>query len=80
MLGQLRNAPGKYELAIPGPGGSGNLPPLIPNVPLFWTGQTSRHGAPTPARPETPEEAAMAAHLAVVLVHWFSTGAVRRKP
>ena len=47
---------------------------------LLWTGQTSRHGAQTVARRETQQETAMAVHLAVLLVHWFTTGAVRRKP
>jgi hypothetical protein len=47
---------------------------------LLWTGQSSRHGAETVTRPETAAEAEMAVHLAVTLVYWFSTGAVRQKP
>jgi hypothetical protein len=34
----------------------------------------------TVTKTETQEEAEMAVHLAVTLVHWFSTGAVVRKP
>jgi hypothetical protein len=31
-----------------------------------------------PTRPETLEEAVMAVHLAVMLVQWFISGAVRK--
>jgi hypothetical protein len=79
MLGQLRGNPGRFELAIPGPDQSGNIEPLIKMLELLWRGQTSRHGSQTPTRPETEPEAAMAVHLAVLLVQWFATGAVRRK-
>jgi hypothetical protein len=79
MLGQLRGNPGSYELAIPGPDQTGNIEPLIKMLELLWKGQTSRHGGRTPTRPETEQEAGMAVHLAVLLVHWFATGAVRRK-
>jgi hypothetical protein len=80
MLGQLRSAPERFELVIPGPDQTGNIEPLIKMLELIWNGQTSRHGARTVTRPETQEEANMAVHLAVLLVHWFATGAVRRKP
>jgi hypothetical protein len=80
MLGRLRNAPARYELVIPGPDQTGNIEPLIKMMELLWTGQTSRHGAQTVTRRETQQETVMAVHLAVLLVHWFTTGAVRRKP
>ena len=79
MLGQLRSTPGQYELAIPGPDQTGSVEPLIKMMELLWAGQTSRHGAQTVTRAETAEETAMAVHLAVLLVYWFATGAVRRK-
>jgi hypothetical protein len=80
MIGILKGAPHKYQLALPGPGGSGGSDVLTKMMELIWTGQTSRHGAQTVARKETQEEAAMAVHLAVTLVHWFTTGAVQRIP
>jgi hypothetical protein len=80
MIGQLRNTPQRYALAIPGPDGTGSIAPLIAMMELLWTGQISRHGGQAPTRPETVEEARMAVHLAVTLVQWFITGAVRRVP
>jgi hypothetical protein len=78
MLRQLRAQPQRYSLAIAGQDGSGSVEPLIGMLELLWKGQTSRHGAQTTTRSETWEEARMAVHLAVALVHWFVTGAVRR--
>jgi hypothetical protein len=80
MLGHLRSNPARYALAIPGPSGTGDITPLINMMGLLWSGQTSRHGSQTPSHPETLDEATMAVHLAVTLVHWFTTGAVRRVP
>jgi hypothetical protein len=80
MLGELKNASHKFSLAIPGPTGSGDVAPLVAMIELLWTGQTSRHGAQTPTRTETREEADMAVHLAVTLVQWFAAGAIIRKP
>jgi hypothetical protein len=80
MLGQLRAQPQRYALAIPGPGRTGSIEPLIGMMELLWKGQTSRHGAQTTTRSETYEGAQMAVQLAVTLVQWFTTGAVRRVP
>jgi len=80
MLGQLRDHPQLYALAIPGPDGTGSIAPLIGMMELLWRGQTSRHGAQTTTRSETFEEARMAVGLAVTLVQWFTAGAVRRVP
>lgn len=80
MLGQLRSQPHQCTLAIPGPSGTGDIAPLIGMLTLLWEGQTSRHGGQAPTRMETREEAEMAVLLAVTLVHWFTTGAVRRVP
>jgi len=78
MLGHLRANTGKYTLAIPGTSGTGDIAPLIAMMEFLWTGQTSRHGSKNPARLETLEEAQMAVHLAVTLVNWFTSGAIRR--
>lgn len=80
MIGQLRNAPHRYELTLPGAGGNRDVAVLRDMMELIWTSQTSRHGAQTVTRDETQEEAEMAVHLAVLLVHCFTSGAVRRKP
>lgn len=55
MINQLRDAPGRYELALPGAGGSGDVEVLREMMKLLWTGQTSRHGAQTITRQETQE-------------------------
>lgn len=78
MLDQMRNNPGRYKLAIPGPHGHGDIAPAIAMMELLWNGQTSRHGAQSTERPETFEQAQMAVHLAVTLVNWFLSGAVQR--
>jgi len=64
----------------PGPAGTGSVEPLTGMLDLLWKGQTSRHGGRTAQRPEIFEEAQMAVHLAVTLVHWFTTGAIQRIP
>jgi len=76
MLRQMRDHPGDYRLTIPAPGAAAE--PVMSMMSVLWRGQTSRHGGQTPTRMETPEEARAAVHLAVMLVHWFSTGIVRR--
>jgi len=78
MLGQLRTNPDRFSLVIVGPEGRGDVGPLIECLTLLWEGQSSRHGSSVPTREETLEEATMALHLAVMLVQWFTSGAVRR--
>jgi hypothetical protein len=80
MLGALRNAPHKFQLTLAGPSGNRDVDALVKMLELLWSGQTSRHGAQTNTRTETQGEAAMAVHLAVTLVFWFTTGAVTRRP
>lgn len=79
MIGVLKGAPHRYRLVLPGPSADHGIDALIKMMELIWTGQTSRHGAQTVTRAETEGEAEMAVHLAVTLVHWFSTGALERK-
>jgi hypothetical protein len=78
MLGHLRTNRSRFSLVIPGPNGNGDVDPLIACMTLLWDGQSSRHGSSSPTRDETLEEATMAVHLAVTLVQWFTSGAVRR--
>ena len=79
MLGELRANAARWTLAIPGKDGSGDIAPLLAMIGLLWDGQEWRHGSQKPARDATPEEAEMAVHLAVTLVHWFATGAVHKR-
>jgi hypothetical protein len=79
MLRALRENPQRFSLAIPGPDGQGDIMPLISNLKLLWEGQTSRHGSQSPTREETVQEAAIAVSIAILLVDWFASGAIRRR-
>jgi hypothetical protein len=78
MLGHLRANRDRFSLVIVGADGQGDVGPLIECLTLLWEGQSSRHGSSVPTRKETLDEATMALHLAVMLVQWFTSGAVRR--
>lgn len=80
MIRAMNQNPGAFELAIPGPDSTGNVTPIIAMMMLLWQGQSSRHGAQTPTRDETLEEAMMAVDVATTLVGWFAGGRVRRRP
>ena len=76
MLRYMRDHEADFCLMIPAPGVP--VTGLIGMMAVLWQGQTSRHGGQAPTRAETLDEARAAAQLAVVLVHWFSTGIVKR--
>jgi hypothetical protein len=76
MIGHMRADLGRFSLAISA--GNGDVGVVVSVTELLWTGQTSRHGGKEPTRPETPEEARIAVHLAVTLVEWLTSGAVGR--
>jgi len=78
MLKYMRDHEGDFRVMIPAPGVP--VAGLIGMMAILWQGQTSRHGGQAPTRAETPAEARAAMQLAVTLVHWFSTGIVRRTP
>jgi hypothetical protein len=78
MRGNLGASRDRFALVIGGLDGRGDAGPLLGCISLLWDGQTSRHGSSRPTRPETLEEATMAVHLAVMLVQWFTSGAVRK--
>jgi hypothetical protein len=48
---------------------------------LLWTAELSRHGTADESVPldVSPSEAEAALHLAVTLVHWFHSGAIKAK-
>lgn len=66
-----------WELTIPSAGTSTNATPLVAMLRLLWQGQTDRHGGSTPTVPVAAQAAEAAVHLAVTLVQWFQSGAVR---
>lgn len=78
VLSHLTQASDKWELAIEGPNG-GAVTPLTEMISMLWKGHVARHAGSPTFRPQHQDEAQMAVHLAVTLVHWFATGAVRRR-
>jgi hypothetical protein len=78
MIGHLRGNPEAFRIVLAGRSGAGGVGTVTAMMALLWDGQTSRHGGKNPTRPETPEEAQAAVYLAVTLVEWFASGAVRR--
>jgi len=78
MIRQLRDTPQAFGIALAGRSGPGDVSAVTAMMALLCDGQTSRHGGREPTRPETLEAAQMAVHLAVALVEWCTSGAVRR--
>jgi hypothetical protein len=76
VLNHLKNASGKWELAIEGPN-AGDIAPLTAMVRLLWEGHVARHAGGPNFRPQRQDEAEMAVHLAATLVQWLVSGAVR---
>ncbi|MGW0827022.1 hypothetical protein [Streptomyces sp. NPDC002845] len=79
MLRELRQHPGRWDVALPGKTGVEGEATVTAMISLLWTGQTSRHGGQQPTREETLAEARMAVDLAVSLVRWFADGSVSRR-
>lgn len=67
-----------WQLAMHSSGAPADIGPLVAMLRLLWQGQTDRHGGSTPTIPVTAEAAEAAVHLAVTLVQWFQSGAIRR--
>jgi hypothetical protein len=74
VLSHLRDTRDKWELAIEGTN-AGDTTPLVAMIELLWRGHVARHAGGPGFRPQRQDEAQMATHL----VHWFTTGAVRRR-
>jgi hypothetical protein len=79
MLADLRNKPEKWELVLNEAGKAPGVDLLIAMMQGLWKSQFDRHGTDDESVPldVSPQEAEAAVHLAVTLVHWFRTGAVR---
>jgi hypothetical protein len=81
MLRVLDKNPTAFEVEIASlDRAKGPIAPVTAVMRMLWEGQTSRHGSQEPTREETLAEAEMAVQLASVLVLWFTTGKVRRRP
>ncbi|MET7664736.1 hypothetical protein ABZS99_39015 [Streptomyces sp. NPDC005463] len=80
MLGELRNARHKFGTALSTPPGEDPIAPDEEAMRSLWRGQTSRHGGQAATVPESLEAARAGVHLAAMLVQWFVSGAVIRKP
>ena len=80
VLGTLKAQPANWELAILGPDrAASDAKPLVPMIELLWHGQSDRRGGSLPTVPISVQAAPMAVRLAATLVHWFSSGSVRRR-
>jgi hypothetical protein len=75
MLGALRPSATVWSFAI----APGNIDPVLIAMSTLWDGQTDRHGGVRPTVPIAPDAADAAVLLAATLVHWFATGAVKRR-
>ncbi|NEA24574.1 hypothetical protein [Actinomadura bangladeshensis] len=77
----LRDAADKYEFAIPDrAGGPGPVTPVLEMLNALCSGHSDRHAGGPNNAPVTQESAEAAFTMAMTLVHWFSTGAIRRRP
>ena len=76
----LRDAAAKYDFAIPGKGGApGDVAVVVEMLSTLCRGQSDRHAGGPNNAVVTQASAETAFALAVTLVVWFSTGAVRRR-
>jgi hypothetical protein len=78
VIGELSHHSERWELVVSTPGDSVDISTLLAMLRLLWEGQTDRHGAPITPTPVTAEAAEAAVHLAVTLVQWFNSSAIRR--
>ncbi|MBS2966312.1 hypothetical protein KGA66_24920 [Actinocrinis puniceicyclus] len=77
----LRDAAAKYEFVITAKSGvPGSVAVVVEMLSTLCSGQSDRHAGGPNNAPVTQESAESAFALAVTLVIWFSTGAVRRRP
>jgi hypothetical protein len=79
VLGQLDRQGHLCEVAIiDKTGAPGSSAAVTQLVRLLWEGHTDRHEGDASAVPVNQEAAEMAVHLAAMLVHWFTSGTIRR--
>ncbi|WP_328488114.1 hypothetical protein [Streptomyces zaomyceticus] len=68
----------KYVLVVSDKNGNpAPIDSVVEMVSMLWHGQRDRHEGGSSSAPITQEAAEAAVHIAVLLVQWFATGAVR---
>ena len=68
----------KYELVVSDRTGSpASIDSVVEMVSTLWHGQRDRHEGGSSSAPITQEAAEAAVHVAVLLVQWLATGAIR---
>lgn len=80
MVAALRDAPNKWDFALE-PKGGHPVEMVETTMSLLWTAQLDRHGTDDAAVPlnVSAEEAAAGVQLAVTLVNWLRSGALKMK-
>ncbi len=73
IAGELQTQSASYRFTI----ARAPIDTVVAMMRSLELGQTDRHGGVQPTTPVTQEGAEAALHLAVVLVQWFSTGAIQ---
>jgi hypothetical protein len=78
MIADLKNAPAKWTVALK-PKAGDPVVMIRETMELLWTAELDRHGTADQSAPlhVSAEEAEAAVHLAVTLVHWFHSGAIK---
>jgi hypothetical protein len=81
MIVAMRDAPSKWSMVLQ-PSSGDAISMVMETMRLLWTSQLDRHGTADESVPlhVSLEEAHAAVHLAVTLVHWFQSGAIKAKP
>jgi hypothetical protein len=80
MIKDIENAPTKWTVVLKPKAGDSVLM-IRQTMELLWTAELDRHGTADETVPlhVSAEEAEGAIHLAVTLVHWFHSGAIKAK-
>jgi hypothetical protein len=81
MIADMRNAPTKWTVVL-SPKAGDPVAMIREAMELVWTAELDRHGTADESVPlhASSEEAEAALHLAVTLVHWFQSGAIKARP
>lgn len=80
IIADIRKAPDKWTMRLTPPSNYPAVARLLGMLELLWKSEIDRHGTPDEAVPLTVSllEGQDAVHLAVTLVQWFTSGAIRR--